>query len=202
MDSYLTNAELVDLFFELTQDCHTLIECGAHGAEASIRFGRQAIAVEANPETFKSKTAKKDHIHRINAALDKEAGYAFFYMFNNNKTPGNASLLERNDKETVAKIKVPVVTLDDIASEVEEGIALWIDVEGKGYDVLSGGEETLRKTKFLIIEVEKIPFWKNQKLDTDIKTFLKAHNFSVVAQDEEYPGKQYNIIYMNNGCGS
>lgn len=192
----LSNKELVDLFFNLSKDCHTLIECGAHGAEASVRFGRNAIAIEANPVTFKERTAHAPHIHRMNVALDKQEGSADFYFFSKSLTPGNASLFERNDKKTKRKITVPVTTLDKVSEHLTDGIALWVDVEGRAYEVLEGGTKTLKKTKVIIVEVEQIPFWKNQKLDNDVKQFLKNQGFRFVAQDQEYP-QQYNMVYVN-----
>ena len=191
----LNHKELVNLFFDLAKNCHTLIECGAHGAEASVRFDGAAIAIEANPITFKEKTAKAPHIKRLNIALDDHEGSADFHFFSGKPMPGNASLFERNDKKTTRKITVPVTTLDKISENIPEGIALWIDVEGKGYEVLNGGKETLKKTNVLIIEVEQIPFWKNQKLDYDVKEFLENEGFVFVDQDQEY-AQQYNMVYI------
>jgi len=192
----LSHKELVNLFFDLSKDCHTLVECGAHFAESSVRFGRNAIAIEANPVTFKERTAKAPHIQRMNVALDKQEGSANFYFFGKSMTPGNASLFERNDKKTRRKVTVPVTTLDKISENLDDGIALWIDVEGKAHEVLEGGIETLKKTKVLIVEVEQIPFWRNQKLDTDVKKFLENQGFTFVDQDQEYP-QQYNMVYVN-----
>lgn len=50
----ITAKELDELFFKIAEYLKVkyLIECGAHGAEASIRFikqGGKAIAIEANP---------------------------------------------------------------------------------------------------------------------------------------------------------
>lgn len=193
----LHHKKLVNLFFEMSKDCHTLIECGARGAEASVRFGRTAIAIEANPETFNQKTAHAPHIQRMNVALDKQEGFASFHFFDKSSMPGNASLFERNDKKTQRKITVPVTTLDKVSENLGDGIALWIDVEGKAYEVLEGGIETLKKTKVLIVEVEQIPFWCNQKLDIHVKEFLENHGFVFVNQDQEYP-QQYNMLYVNS----
>lgn len=186
---------LIDLFFKLSRSCHTLVECGAHRAEASVRFGRKAIAIEANPITFDEKMANAPHITRLNVALDKEEGTAYIHIFGEDQAPGNASTSERTDARAFSMMKVPATTLDKVTEKLDNGLALWIDVEGKSYEVLQGGLETLKKTDVLIIEVEEKQFWKNQKLDHEVKKFLEDRGFVYVARDQEYP-QQYNMIYV------
>jgi hypothetical protein len=56
-----TAKELEELFFDMVENLHVkaLIECGANEASASIRVNRMginALAIEANPDTFNSVT--------------------------------------------------------------------------------------------------------------------------------------------------
>lgn len=94
-----------------------------------------------------------------------------------------SSLLPRSrDNELyTSSIKVKVRTFKQLAkeSEINSFDLVKIDTEGCTFEVLQGFEDLLSKVKVFHLEVEKIDFWKNQKLKDEIVNLLSA-NFDIV----------------------
>ncbi|MEH6592447.1 MAG: FkbM family methyltransferase [Halioglobus sp.] len=181
-----------------------LLECGAHEASASSRFcsmGKQAIAIEANPLTFRSKTsaAAAHGVQVLNVGLGSSKGELEFFIPIQNEMAGNATF---QPKETEAYVKqlVEVDTIDNVAHKYsfDQGfVALWIDVEGFSREVLKGATKLLEKENCVIlkVEVETFPFFEGQALCTEINDFLCSMGFRPVIVDAEYP-RQYNIVFV------
>ena len=95
-----------------------------------------------------------NHAKRIGAAITihhcavaDHAGQATFYAAAENDP--TASLKPINEKQI--SFSVNVVTLDAVAP-TEELLLAKIDVEGLECEVLKGGQETIKRTKFLLLE--------------------------------------------------
>jgi FkbM family methyltransferase len=56
-----------------------------------------------------------------------------------------------------SEVEVPVTTLDRLLTDVREISLLKIDVQGLEMEVLAGATETLKKTKFLLMELNYMP---------------------------------------------
>lgn len=200
--------------FKLYYDCVLKIkptyfcELGAREASASLFLSKnlnncQFFAYEANPyvyEKYKTKINKQNEkINYINLAISDHSGLIKFYIQNNKpKDVGNNSLLERNNTKEYEILNIQCNKLDDIIYNDKSSYALWIDVEGCGYEVLIGADKILNQTEIIIIEVESVRFWKNQKLDTDIGSLLTDKGFIPLAYDNQYYDKQYNVIFIKN----
>lgn len=207
-----SSAELLnDAFFSACEilNIGTLIECGAHAAEASVRFmqvaGRNAIAVEANPYTFDAKTsaAQASGVDARNVGLGAVPGVAELHIPSPgfSKTPGSASFLRREDDYEYESVTVVVTTLDEVAAEVgpSEWLALWVDVEGLTAEVLSGGAGLLsgNSCKVIKVEVESCAAWEGQLLGDEVDSLLSGFGFTPLMRDAEYEG-QYNLIYVKH----
>ena len=192
-----------------------LLEIGAHEASISIDFllrdangTRRALAFEANPFTFESKTksasergvevfnfgvADIDSIKDFQIPINKDLGYV-------DLSPGNASFLIRNDISVQYEIvKVPTITLNEIFNthNISGNFALWIDVEGFSKSVLMGADRVLSgsNAQLVFIEIESTNFWKEQSSLLEVMTLLSNYHFEWVAKDFEYRG-QSNYIFI------
>lgn len=202
-----TAAWLDDSFFKILNAAgvNLLFECGAHEASASIAFvtagERRAIAIEANPHTFSTLTsdAERFGVVAINCGLGREDGEAIFNVPAHNSGAGNASFLKRDGVE-YNSTTVPVTTLNTLALKhvhPDNTIALWLDVEGLAFDVLSAGERILQnpRCRVLKVEVESKRKWSEQRLADEVDRLLTSFGFIPVLRDMEYVD-QYNVIYV------
>lgn len=200
---------LNESFFKILNVCgtNTLLECGAHEASASIKFSRtpnsKAIAIEANPYTFREKTqhAEQFGVVTINSGLGSKQGEANFYVPTGNHSAGSASFLQKPN-ENYDSISVPVDTLDNVAQKhisTGDRIAIWIDAEGLALEVLKGGKSILNNPccHVIKVEVENHQFWSNQALEDEIDRYLTHFSFTAILRDIEYKN-QYNLIYVKN----
>lgn len=78
------------------------------------------------------------------------------------------------------KTSIDVKTLDSVISKIEHPapILLKLDVQGYEAEVLKGAQETLKKTKLVLIEASFIKLYKNQPLFDDVYSILKSAGFS------------------------
>ena len=183
-------------------DVSCFCEVGAYEASASIFVSNklskcEIFAFEANPYNYeKFKHLFGNYIHK---AVSDEVGLVDFYLQKNHaKDIGNNSLLKRQgalSDNYYNKVQVPCDTLDNLVYNKNRRYALWIDVEGKGYEVLKKASKVLKNTDCILIEVESLKHWDNQKIDTDIINLLSDAGFKIDAYDDEY-SSQYNILFI------
>lgn len=196
--------ELVDLFLtkiKEDQPSH-FYEIGCFSAEFSKRLSKESncviTAFEANPHNYKrfKDSIEGDGINLIHSAVANTNKPLTFKIQNGREEAGNNSLLRRRRlvQGGYTEVSVNCSTLDEYNNEHIESVGLWIDAEGVGHEVLEGAQSILKKTNFVFIEVEEIRYWKNQKLDSDVISFMKSKGFEPIARDREFR-HQYNIIF-------
>ena len=196
----LTNKQLVSLFYKKAKEIKPDIFCeiGAYEASASKELSDieniSIFAYEANKyiyEMYRNDKGLKN-VNYKNLAISNT-------IIKDYVKSGANSLLKRNT-ETYSNLEyelteVDSFTLDSLHSkDKEKSYVLWIDVEGCGLQVLEGSKEILKNTKLILIEVENIQHWEDQKMDKEIISFLESYGFKIVARDQEYPN-QYNIMF-------
>lgn len=203
----LTNKQLVSLFYKKAKEIKPDVFCeiGAYEASASKELSDieniSIFAYEANKyiyEMYRNDKGLKN-VNYKNLAISNTIGKVNFYIMKDYVKSGANSLLKRNT-ETYSNLEyelteVDSFTLDSLHSkDKEKSYVLWIDVEGCGLQVLEGSKEILKNTKLILIEVENIQHWEDQKMDKEIISFLESYGFKIVARDQEYPN-QYNIMF-------
>lgn len=201
-----TTKHLDYLFFNLLEQLNInfLIECGAYEASASIeatKKGCRALAIEANPNTFKQITPKsKDKLISINIGLSEKEEYLNFYFPKKDYTE-ISSTFQKKEGTIYDTVKVLTQPLDKVVKDydiISKPFALWIDVEGFQKQVLFGAKNILnnKNCKFLKIEVEKVEKFKGQLfLSKEIEEFLYEYNFIPIFRDFEYD-YQFNILFI------
>ncbi len=98
---------------------------------------------------WQTRTGARLTLH--NAAVSDHAGTAIFYAAAENDT--SASL--RPDSPKAIKLQVPLITLDSVVPEKPILLAK-IDVEGCEAEALAGASQTIKNTRFILIEAHTV----------------------------------------------
>ena len=203
-----TSLVLDEYFFKIAKVLNPKVffELGAHEASTSVRFLRQggskAVAVEANPHVYKSKTEKANKLGVItlNVGLAETEGQGTFFAPQKDTLAGNSSFLTKPEGDFTA-IPVNMTTVDRVIQQQSpnDSYCIWLDVEGYTAQVLKGAKQALQSKNclFLKLELEDVAYWKNQSLAPEVNQILNDFGYSVFLRDIEY-AKQYNLIYVRN----
>lgn len=194
-----------------------LIEIGAHKGEVARKYKRRvrtstAVAVEANPSTFKKLTSgtARYGVIPVQAAISNQDGSAKLHVPTNSHrreagqslpTARNSSLLPRAGSSRFGLgVQVETKRLDTLVAELslEGGVALWIDVEGATGLVFSGGAETMESVKLLLVELEDEAFWVGGSKTQVLIDLLREYGLTLVARDHQAEG-QFNGIFVRSG---
>jgi FkbM family methyltransferase len=191
-----------------------ICDVGAFDCFHSRRFratGAKVIALEANPVNFevlaRDASLAAAGIELFNyAAWNRDEEITFNVV---DATGRDAqwrtmisSIRERTPDTRFASKPVPVraVRLDSFLTDLLPApaptIALWIDVEGAGYEVLEGMERIRDHVCLVHIEVETRAFWEGQRLLPDIEALMEQLGFTPIARR---PGdEQFDVVFVND----
>ncbi len=190
---------------------NSLVECGAHDAAISVKFcakgsDRHALSFEANPYVVArfGPDIKNAHIKYLNIGLAEHPGILKLKIPSHSPkswTPQSsfARNLEFDKFETV---DVVVENLDNLTSEYNSQLettsaAIWIDVEGFGWEVLNGAKKILSSNlyKVIFIEVQDKTLWENERTASQICSFLENYNYVPIVRDCPL-ASLYNIVFV------
>ena len=174
----------------------TVVDCGSSVGlftMIALKNGAHVYAFEANPKTFevlKENVAMNSfhkNAHIFNEGLSSESEEMTLYAPKH--FTGTASFdikwaENMEDKDDIARFRVPVTTLDETMDGVEKIDWLLIDVESFEYNLLLGSVKTLDRTRNIIIEISHSQTEKVQKL-------LQERGFSVSDRGEGEESVQY-----------
>lgn len=186
----------------------TPVQCGAHGAEATIRFRRahpsaRAFAIEANPRTFAELTrrAESEGVTTICVGLGAQEGRAVLLIpEQNSASMASFKTQVKARGRVIEELEVPVTTVDALDREhgFEGPIALWIDVEGATAEVLRGAGEVLRRTDLVIVELQDGAIWHEQTTSDEVHRLLASHGLTLVARDWQTGDRLYNGLFVRD----
>ncbi len=174
-----------------------------------ISSSAKIIAFEANPYNYQkiinTGIAELNNISVIHKAVSNKSGQLVFHVqkhSNSNEDywkAGTSSILQRNQSVgDTEEVKVDAIRLDDFLLETQNSsrsIALWIDVEGAGYEVLEGIKGIAKDITFLQVEVETEEVWKDQKLKADVQKILSDSGFVEVGRGKH--DEQHDLVFVN-----
>jgi FkbM family methyltransferase len=184
------------------------------GAEA-LRFRgvleRASIyAFEPNPENFRLMQAdpelRQNDIRLLPFAATNYDGAAELFLVEadyscNNPWRGLSSLYRRSDGTKLAQVvgvrtrRLDTFLADQGASEAR--LALWIDAEGKAYEVIEGATGVAGQVRLVHVEVETTPcIGSNQKLYPEVKELLHKLGFAELATDQAPVSMQFNALFV------
>jgi FkbM family methyltransferase len=114
---------------------------------------------------------------------------------------GMSSLHRRTVKpELLTVVTVPTVRLDTYLRDrlsAAARLALWIDAEGKAFEVIAGASGVLDRTYVIHVEVETAPcIAADQKYYRDVVVALRAAGFRELATDGPTARTQFNALFV------
>lgn len=190
------------------------IEAGAKDARVSVRARQRVpsariVAFEANKHNFERFSVhprlQGQDIEYLNLALsDKDGSVTFKVKARQggrelSRVAGDNSLLARvDDSVEYEDMTVRTTSLDShFGGDNFQSCCMWVDVEGAVKPVFQGAIATLKKTNFILVEVEDRVVWEGQWLRKDLASFLYGHGFVPIARDFQ-SRYQYNILYVKD----
>ena len=148
------------------------------------------IMIEPNPAAFavlQRKFGGRSNIELHNVAIGEANGVTTLRV---TRDSTGASLLPPREemRELIGgnwaverEVECPLRTLDTLLAALPEISLLKIDVQGYEKEALSGASETLRKTKFLLVELNYMPQYVGGSWFADIHQLLTGkHSFVLV----------------------
>ena len=146
----------------------------------------------------------------IKVACSDSEGEADFHVSANflssSLLPGRQEELEKESvdyQKAVAETsleKVKTTRLDTAAKDLKEILLIKIDTQGTELMILQNGIETLKKTQFVLTEVNNHTMYENTCQYYEVDTFLRSQGFKladlvVTYRDSNYIVKEFDVLY-------
>ena len=191
-----------------------VIDSGAHIGQDTIclakkcRSGR-VIAIEPIPSVYNQLVENTRGIENIicgNFALDSVSGRKDMWV-SSGEDDGSSSLLEPAKRLSVhpntkfdGKISVPCLTLEDVLKKY--GLSwinfLWLDMEGKEYDVIRSSVHLLKRVRGIFTEVSFIERSKGEVLYPEMKAFMESIGYREKYHDNQWKDAGNSFFVRNS----
>ena len=183
----------IDLLMKRTHPS-TVVDVGAFSGNFTRDILEQSpecdcVMFEANPNC-ENNLEKVGVPYHITALSDSKREDVPFYIRNGYITCTGASLYKETTEEykDAQIMKVSTSTLDEYELYPDGIDLLKCDVQGSELDVLKGAEETLKRTKNILLECSLIDYNENAPQIEEVIQYLKEKGFHA----NEIIGKHYN----------
>jgi FkbM family methyltransferase len=168
------------------------------------------FAFEPNPENVRLMGAdpalREQHIEIVPLAVNHSDGEAELFVVQAdystiNDWRGMSSLYRRpNEAELLSTVPVETTRLDTFFADKRRPgmrVGLWVDVEGKSYEVIEGASGLVNDIQLLHVEVETSPYISaDQKLYREVQSLLRSRGFAEVATDGSHNSFQFNALFV------
>lgn len=167
-----------------------IIDLGAHlGEELQWMAAMEPlyVAVEADAQNY-AMLSKLAGVYPIRAAIARESLPQRFYGAQNHQSRNRASgsikkptghLVHFPEVTFEEPAIVPGLSLDDLFWHLETNKLirhcdlLWVDIQGAERDMIAGGQEGLKRTRFMMIEAEpEVELYEGQALKEELLGLL------------------------------
>jgi len=196
-----------------------MIDVGAAFGSVALYFSRRyndlrIYCIEPNPRMLprlRKTLAGRSNVFVRNIALGSSSGERVLHVTANQLS---SSLNELNQQqidtltsehrswlEETEKVKVRVSTLDEEFEDFPRILLIKLDTQGTELDILKGGPRVLRRTKFVLTEMNNHELYRNNCKYYEVDEFLRARFFRLVDlivtyhTDEEV--QEYDALYEN-----
>ncbi len=172
-----------------------IIDVGGFDGGTSLYFAAQfkdldVYCIEPNSRMLpqlKTVEEKEKRIHVRNLALGGARGEAQLHVTSNNVS-SSINELNREEIEKQPEVfqgwlkqeaaeSVTLSTLDHEFKDVADILLIKLDTQGTELDVLKGGAETLKRTSFILTEMNNHEMYKNACQYYEVDQFLREHSF-------------------------
>lgn len=197
----------------------TICDVGSMNGAEALRFHRAAptsriYALEPNPSNYRLMRAnpalQQCAIELLPLAASDCDGESDLFLVDadysrQDATCGLSSLYARTGlmHPSTAAVRVRTTRLDSLlAGECGSGarLALWIDVEGKAYEVIEGMRGVAGSVQLLHVEVEtEACIAAGQRLYPDVRALLRRLGFAELATDLHPTRTQFNALFVRRG---
>ena len=168
----------------------------------------KCFAFEANPYNFSvmsmNQTLGNAGIAIINQAVSSSDGQIKFYVAqpagsDEGWVKGTSSMLKRmNLQPSVEEVEIVVksVKLNTFLGDLDLWrCALWIDVEGAAYQVLTGANLVAERIAIGHVEVEDTSVWGERKNAVSVQILLENMGFKIIARGRGE--NQHDIVFVS-----
>ncbi|WP_435149610.1 FkbM family methyltransferase [Candidatus Pelagibacter bacterium nBUS_32] len=183
-----------------------IIDLGANSGNWSILF--KTIHKNSNFFLIEANSKHIDKIKKISnffhiGLLDKSNGFKNFYVYEAFNGTGSSIFKENsNHKYTIKRLKTS--TLDKVLNKKfskKSYDLLKLDTQGSELDILKGATNTLRKTRYIITEMQIQNYNFKSPNYSELNNFLKKKGFKKVKKLYSHivNGKisQSDVMYVN-----
>ena len=190
------------------------LDIGAHQGETAgwilDRYpNAEVVSFEPTPESFRVLDALrgKYRFRAVNAAVGAENGSLAFHI--NPQSMTNSLLemdpalaaLDPNARQVSHPIQVPVLRLDDFLKEnrLERPIDyMKLDVQGYEARVLQGASSTMSRVRFIMVEVQFNPVYKDSCRVDELCYLLYRAGFRLVRTIGYLPGHELDQLVSSD----
>lgn len=174
-------------------------------------------ALEPNPNNFRLMAAdpalRERNVRIEPLAATNYDGHGDLYLVEADYSRADAhrgmsSLYRRPDPlcPPTTVVRVKTTRLDTYLADKrtpQARFALWIDTEGKAYEVLEGAAGVAENVYLLHVEVETQPLiGSDQKLYSEVKALAQRLGFAELATDKSPDHEQFNVLYVRRNLPS
>jgi FkbM family methyltransferase len=193
---------------------------GAHGTVsqyfAKLYPNFRIVCVEANPRLkaeLEQTFSGSPKVTVKSMALGSAPGEQYLHVTANQLSSslhdlnaGEIAELQADHRswlQEVEKIKVNVSTLDDEFKNESRVLLLKLDTQGTEKDILIGGTELLKRTKFVLTEMNNHQIYNGACQYHEVDAFLRSQSFRLVDLIVSYHTneevQEYDALYENSG---
>jgi FkbM family methyltransferase len=169
-------------------------------------------AFEPNPGNLQlmraNRALQERNIQVVPLAAANCDGEAMFFLVDADYSQydcrrGMSSLYKREGEWAAADaVRVKTTRLDTYLADKctpDARMALWIDTEGKAFEVIDGIAGIAERVHLLHVEVETAAcIGAEQKLYSDVKARLEQLGFCELATDHARSGSQFNALFLRS----
>ena len=154
----------------------------------SIFPGANILMLEANND--KEHILKKIGNYKI-ALLSSEANKEVnYYKSLSDDASGNSIYLENTNYKFIPEKRITTTLKLIVPKDVNYDL-IKMDVQGSELDIIKGGLDIIKKTKFLLLELQIFEYNKDAPMLSEVLTYLKNINFDLV--------DVFDLLYSSSG---
>lgn len=188
----LTSFQMLTKLKNQNLSANTVIDVGANIGQFAVAASKllnspRIYSFEPYPQSaqaFTKNTQKLPNITLYPIGLGEQEGETEFHVNSHSHSSSILALADSHKQafpqaEEAETIKIKVSTLDAVFNDIElqAPVLLKLDVQGYEPFVLRGGQETLKRVDYVILEASFKPLYEGEMLFTEIIALMESYGF-------------------------